>query len=353
MISYLKALLKYTSQETRVRISNSLLFRIHERINLPSAPIAFRCELTTHCNNRCEMCTRTHLDAHLINAHSMDEKIVGRIIEEMKKFKDSGRKVTFSVMGLGEPLLFKNIFDVFARIKDISRDIPITVVTNGILLNDATAQQLIAGEIDNVTISLNTNNALEYKQQMGTDNYNLVCANITSLLEKRNNLRKTRPSVIIQYLAYDGNMHRFDHDIKTWRTLMRGEDKCYIHPIVNGGGNFIDGNAFGKEKGSYPCPLPLQYVAVNVNGDIHPCDACYYAGGKRMGRLFLGNILECSPFDMMASKPNPRTEIVDLMRRNDYRDLPACKVCNSYKLASNIFFKIPKPMRARLGYFWL
>ena len=146
-------------------------------------------------------------------------------------------------------------------------------------------------------------------------------------------------------------MSRYDGDIKQWVSSMRFGDKCYIHPIVNEGGNH-EGSTFGVETSPHPCTMPMRYVAVNVRGDIYPCDPCYFAGGQRVESLYLGNIMTDSPWEMAQKKDNLRCEIVNRMRRSDYASLPQCAKCNNYKLATNIYFRLPGRLRIN-GFRWI
>jgi radical SAM protein with 4Fe4S-binding SPASM domain len=282
----------------------------------------------------------------------MDKDIIERVIQEIWRFHCYGRCIYFVPMGLGEPLLYKGLFDLFRDIKCISKRIGIVLVTNGILLDEACCEQLISMETDEVTISLNAINASSYRQHMRINAYDKVCRNIENLISLRNKSGKRLPSVFVQYIDYDNNPRLFQEDIKRWLKIMRYNDKCYIHPIVNQAGFFSGGDKLKSSNKRYPCTQPLRRIAIGVNGDIYPCDPCFYSGYQKITSLYLGNIRTESPFDLFTSINSKQSKIIKSMRKDDYSQLPDCERCNTYKLGCNCYFKLPWSLRIK-GYKWL
>jgi radical SAM protein with 4Fe4S-binding SPASM domain len=74
---------------------------------------------------------------------------------------------------------------------------------------------------------------------------------------------------------------------------------------------------------------------------VYPCDSCFYGGNQEIEELFLGNIKKISLWEIFNNKNSKNFKIVESMRNNDYSKLRICKKCNTYKLASNCFFKNP------------
>lgn len=344
---------RFLSPALKEKILNSLPYRFLSRIKLYKHEIRFSCELTTRCNLECDMCTRKSLvEKGQLCVGDMDEKIVRRIIEEIKKFHNHSKNVYFVPMGLGEPLLYKGLFDLFRDIKNISKKIGIVLVTNGILLNKAYCKKLISLGVDQVCISLNTAKTSSYRQHMRVNAYDIVRRNIENLINLRNKNSDGLPSVFIQYIDYDNNQKLYQEDIKRWSKIMRYNDKCFVHPIVNQAGFFSGGNNFASSERKFPCTQPLWRVAVKVNGDMYPCDSCLYSGSKKIAPLYLGNIMTESPFEQLADKNNKRFAVIKSMRKDDYSELPECEKCNTYKLDCNNYFKLPGSLRIK-GYKWL
>lgn len=350
----LRKLRKFLSADAKEKIADSLAYRLFERLKLHyNREIRFSCELTTKCNIRCDMCTRSaFIKEGQLYVGDMKKEIVERVVEEIKKFHDRGKRVSFAPMGLGEPFLFADLFELFRDIKNISKRISIVLVTNGILLDKDCCDNLISLGVDEVNISLNANNPSDYLRYMGVDMYDKAHRNIENLIKLRNANGKKLPSIFIQYLDYTNNREPFKRDIARWLEIMRYNDKCYIHPVVNEGGFYKGKYIFSSLKENFPCTQPLQRIAIKINGDIYPCDPCFYSGPQKIPSLYLGNIKEESPFELYMRPHNKRLEIIKKMQKDDYTQLSECVGCNTYKIGCNCFFKLPKLLRVG-GYKWL
>ena len=99
----------------------------------------------------------------------MKDETVDRVLVELEKIHKAKIPVYFLPMGLGEPLVYENLFKIYERIKRISQKIPITMTTNGIDLTEKYCNNILSTGVDEVSISLNSKNASEYKQHMGLD----------------------------------------------------------------------------------------------------------------------------------------------------------------------------------------
>jgi radical SAM protein with 4Fe4S-binding SPASM domain len=292
------------------------------------------------------MCTRSSfVKERQLTIGDMEPIVVERVVQEIKKIHEAKRQVYFVPMGLGEPLLYEGLFELFERIKKISKKIKIVLVTNGILLNENFAKKIISLEIDEVCVSLNANDPGSYRRHMGTDGYNAVCRNIENLICLRNKNKQVTPSVFVQYIDYDQDPGGFDTDIKMWLKIMSDNDKCFIHPVVNQAGFFSGGDDFGKKTDRFPCTQPLWRIAIKRNGDIFPCDSSLYSGPHIIRSLYLGNIKNDSPFELFVLNNQKVLSIVQKMRFDDYSNLPECQHCNTCKLSVNCYFLIPKFLR--------
>ncbi len=329
---------KFIKEENKEKIMHSLPYRLYERLKLKNHPINFSVELTTKCNAFCNMCTRASLiKQKKLDIKNMSPEILNKVLEEMKKFYKAGKKIFFSPMGLGESLLYPDLYELFKEIKKIG-NIPIVIATNGITLNNQASQKLIDLGVDEIIISLNTNNPKTYKSHMGVNTYNLVKKNAENLIKIRNESNKKTPRIYIQYLDYKNNLDKYADDIKNWLKIMKYNDKCFVHPIANQAG-FYPGST-NIEKQNFPCPQPFWRIAIKINGDIYPCDPCFYSGSEKVNSLYIGNIKDVDLYEQFFSK-GKRAEIINQMKQNNYSSIPNCEKCNTYKLGSNPFFKLP------------
>jgi radical SAM protein with 4Fe4S-binding SPASM domain len=326
------------------KIVASLPYRLYNRAEMKKKYIRFSIEITTKCNNNCSMCTRLErVKEGKLKVMDMSPEVMDRILKQVRTFIEHDYQVTFAPMGLGEPLMYKNLYMLFGDLKKISPKIKIVMVTNGVLLSLERSKKLVELGVDEINVSLNVNNSHDYKKYIGGNNYLLVKNNIKKLIEHRNASGKNNTSVLVQYLDYTGKPNKFDNDIKEWSKIMKYGDKCFVHPIVNEGG-FNQKMVNFKNAEVFPCFLPIKTIAVRVNGDIYTCDATFFSGNAKITDLYLGNILKVDYFKEIHSNKNSKIyKILDMMKRDDYCKLRNCQKCNNYKLAPNPFFKIIKP----------
>ena len=281
----------------------------------------------------------------------MADETINRVMEELETFHKFQIPVYFSPMGLGEPLLFSKLYETFERVKAIAKKIPIVLVTNGVSLTEDHCERILHCAVDEVSVSLNANLPSVYEQHMGLDKYEIVCKNIRTLINTRNKLKQDNPRIFIQYID-DGNTNNsFSRDMHEWAKIMKGQDKCYVHPIVNQGGFFKHSSIDFKFPQHYPCSQPVRRIALRVNGDIYPCDPAFYAGGNKIESLYLGNIMSSSPFELFTQRGGKRGEIMSLMRKSDYSQLPECDRCDTYRLSPNTHFSLPFSIKLN-GFKW-
>lgn len=332
---------KFVTLKFKKRILDSLAYRLYLRSFFGKKGMRFSVEITTKCNINCAMCTRAEmLKKGKLDVGEMKPEIINKVIEEMKKFVDHGYEVTFVPMGLGEPLLYSDFKNIIKRIKKASRKIRVVLVTNGVCLTKEIIKDLIELKIDEISISLNVNNKADYKKYMKADNYSKIKENIENLIKARNKSGFKLPNIYVQYLDYKNNENKFNKDIKDWTKIMKYGDKCYVHPIVNQAG-FKKDLLSDLNKEDFPCTSPLSRVAIRINGDVYPCDACFYGGNQKVEELFLGNIEKISLWKIFNNKNSKNFQIVENMKNGDYSKLSICKKCNTYKLSPNCYFKNP------------
>jgi radical SAM protein with 4Fe4S-binding SPASM domain len=290
------------------------------------------------------MCTRQKLlENKCLKISEIKDELMKKIIREMLKFKRRGLGVVFTPMGLGEPLMYKNLFPLFKKISQ--KGIKTVLVTNGILLSEKNIGEILESGIDEVSISLNSANRDDYKKTNGVDAYDLVVGNIKKLLKTREEKRLIKPDVFVQYLGE--KPESFEGEIKKWEKIMQKNDKCYVHKIVSQAGLV----KAGKETENFPCSQPMFRISIKVNGDVYPCDPALYSGSNRFEQLYLGNVKQMSVFDDFFDKKSKRWQILDKMKKDDYSKLDCCKNCTTKNLTANCFFNIGK-IRPH-GYKWL
>lgn len=119
------------------------------RTNGPSSPPALRLlfwEMTARCNLACVHCRR--LDTP--EPAAADEFDTAAALEFVDQAAACGRPLL--VLSGGEPLLRPDLFEIVAHA--VKRKLPVSLATNGTLIDEATADGIAASEIRRVAVSL-------------------------------------------------------------------------------------------------------------------------------------------------------------------------------------------------------
>jgi len=283
--------------------------------------------------------TEKYIDQGMHTTH-MSQEIIDRLLDSVQKMTDRGHHISFFPMGLGEPLLYPGLLDLFRKLKTIAPDMYIVLTTNGVPLKESTFKELIEAGTDEITISLNADSPEGYKAVMGIDKYETALKNIHNILRYKKEQKLTSPRIAIQFLDSDHLKKTFWGIIKSWFPYLTGTDKIYFHEIVSEAGTCsigVKSKVMGDIKTRFPCSEPWHRISVLNDGAIYPCGPVFY-WKERRNDLYLGNILEKDLIDLFFE--NGRVEeIKDAMLCNDYSKLPTCSGCNNPILSPNPFFK--------------
>ena len=327
---------KYISPSMRDRIKKTFLARLITRKKLIVSTYDFDCEITTRCNLKCRMCSRSLIES--LEVGDMDFSLLKRIINDMKKMKVS---LSFNPMGLGEPLLYRDLTRLIALVKE---ELPLTkfvLTTNGTLLDTECSTQIIQGGVDEIVVSLNVSDPHTYFEMMGVNIYEKVVRNIVNLLELRRRLRSRSPRVNIQFMKTKETSNQIRRFYASWKRRLSKQDKVFINEVVSHGGT-IDTGPFSISQTDfarrYPCMELWTVVAIRKNGDVYPCCAAFYL--KTSGDdLLLGNVRQDSLRKIYFGKESK----IQRIRRNhlngEYKNLPTCRGCDTYRLTPNAWFK--------------
>lgn len=167
---------------------------VGEPVFVKASPIFVQIEPTRKCNLSCEFC---------------DRSIEKNRIEELSfnAFKAILDKLPFlrkiSLVGVGEPLLNKELFQMISYAK--SKDIKIGFATNATLLNDEINKEIISSGVDWMNISLDGATKQTFEKIRRGATFEKVIEKISklALITKT----KKRPELSIWFLAVKENVH--------------------------------------------------------------------------------------------------------------------------------------------------
>jgi MoaA/NifB/PqqE/SkfB family radical SAM enzyme len=147
---------------------------------------------TYKCNSNCPMCNLiSKIDK---GQEELDTSAMKIIIDEFHGINTSGISFTG-----GEPLLRDDIFELLEYSK--RKDLPTTLCTNGILLNEKNVKRLLQIELDNINISIDASNREAFSKIRGVkpEVFDSVINSIKNLsnLKKAKNKRTTITVVVV------------------------------------------------------------------------------------------------------------------------------------------------------------
>jgi len=184
---------------------NRFLFRGYS----PFEPLALQIETTINCNLRCQHCERTYWPSNHYVDMSFDQ--FRSIIDQFHYLS------VLSLTGIGEGLLNKDIIQMIRYAK--SKNIFVSMTTNGTLLNPLINHDIISSGLDELSFSIESADPETYgKIRVGAD-FNRVIGNIKRFVYMKDNLGSNIPEVVLRTVAMKHTIHeipgllKLAHDI--------------------------------------------------------------------------------------------------------------------------------------------
>lgn len=331
---------KYIPPTIKDLIATSMPYRFYQGrlATMRNFPIAFNIELTTKCNLKCRMCPRAQM-IQMKNLHvgDMDFDLFKQIIDDISQSGIITKWSSFTLSGLGEPLMYDRLPDAIAYTKGKCPRTSVTIDTNGTLLDEAWARKLcqVLTENDRILISLNAGSRESYMWLMRSDKYDLVVDNIKNLLRLRETKQKNqRPQISIQLLATKGTKHEVKQFKTMWKPYTDPTVICFIKSFI--GSRYLNNSELRVEEPPrrYPCLSLWLAIAIDKSGNVFPC--CYSRREGPNPGLFLGNVRQSSIKEiyLVGAKSLRERHLKD-----DYRSLPVCGICETYAAYPNIWFR--------------
>ncbi len=312
-----------TSQERPVKGSRAMVIFPWKRLPTPPAWDWIQVEVTTRCNALCSYCPRT------VYGKSWPERdlpleIFRRLLPDLPRARH------VHLQGWGEPLLHPEFFQMARLARKAGCQVGTT--TNGTLLDQELARELVATGIDVVAFSLAgtgpKNDALRRGAPLGR-----VMAGILSLLQARSQARSRVPEIHIAYMLLGSALEELVSLPHILRGLPVGQvvvstldcvlDASLEREVVGEStpellsclnemgkrlaaqGTLLHHHLGGKGGSSGPCTENvLRAMVVGADGEVTPCVYTnldvprarqFRAGGEKpLERLSFGNLAQRS-----------------------------------------------------------
>lgn len=299
--------------------------------NLPlSTPFMIMIDVCNICNFRCSFCPTG--DQKLLESFNrpqgiMDLELFYKIINEISKFDKKLKKLQFYKDG--EPFINKKLSGMIAYAK--SRDIAdsLVVSSNGSLIEESKAIEIIKSGVNQINISIEHVSASGYKKVTSTySNYEAIRKNVEFLFKEKTQLGsdlKIHTKIIDIGLSKD-EKNKFLNDfspisdrvnIDTLMGWSLSEQKDFkLGMTVDKG---MDGQSPIKNSREI-CPLPFYTMAINFNGMVSVCCVDWSWG------TIIGDVRKESLIDIWAGKKLKEFRLQHL--RKERSKIKVCTNCH-------------------------
>jgi len=230
-------------------------------------PIQIDFELNASCNMRCPMCP--------ISAESAKGKgpKTWFPISLYKELVEDGVKRGLKAIKLNyvnEPLIRKDLIDFIAYAKEVGV-LDIYLSTNGLLLSESMAKNLILAGLTRIQISIDAHTSVIYDQVRPGGNLEKIQKNIINLMALKNKLGSILPLVRVNFVRTELNEHELGEFMEYWsgRVDMIGVQEFVKPPISSH--LIVSKTSEKKRERGFRCSFPFKQVVITNEKKILPC----------------------------------------------------------------------------------
>lgn len=257
-----------------------------------SPPVRAQIEVTNRCNLRCVMCPLSDPDyAPEGGYRHLTVEAFGTLLDHL------GNPSSISLQGLGEPLLNPWLPELVALAT--LRGLTVSFVTNGMLLTQQKARQLIEAGLHRVVFSVDGSSEATFQTIRRGGQLERLLQNIRGFVEVRDQHSVARPEVGVMTVAMKENQHEIPEIIEqlsaigvhdfTVKHILEGagaesaqgaldEDEvqrlrqALLRTVARTGARVqMPASATMNHPATRTCNWPFEAVYVKVNGDVGPC----------------------------------------------------------------------------------
>jgi radical SAM protein with 4Fe4S-binding SPASM domain len=236
------------------------------------------------CNFKCKYCI---FSIDVKSRGFISEKVIlnfdlfKKCIDDMTQFREQIKVLRF--VGIGEPLLHKNIADMvaYAVSKKVAK---ITeIITNASLLSPRLSDALISAGLSRLVVSLQGTSKEKYKEVCGIDiSFEELTENLKYFYDQKRNIQMYVKIIdcALDSKADETKFYRIFGDICDTIAI---EHAVPIHSGVNFGNVLREKNKdvtqFGLPVSDvHICPQPFFALQINPDGKVVPCYSFEYPG---------------------------------------------------------------------------
>lgn len=230
-------------------------------------------DVTEVCNLACVHCPHPEFKAGpLYQGRHLDVGLAAKAVAEVALHRDVVQYVRVSANG--EPLVHPGIFDILGNA--VTAGVPVTLTTNGTLLDAARAEKVLGCGIELVDISIDAVKEETYAK-VRKGRLSVTRANVRGLIARKRAMgAATR--IVVSFVEQEDNRA----EAEEFRTYWEGEgaDRVIVRRLHSNAGASA-GIASGMGAGErYPCLYPWERVLLNARGKLAFCPQDWVHGSE-------------------------------------------------------------------------
>jgi radical SAM protein with 4Fe4S-binding SPASM domain len=242
-------------------------------------------ETVLGCNLRCPECAvGGNLTSRKFGRMRLEDYKI--IVDKIKPYAE-----TVYLIIWGEPLLNDDIIDM---INITSKYAKVIISTNGMLLTEEIANNLIKSGVSSILVSIDGTTQTVYEKYRVGGNLERVL-NSLRLLQEINKANGNKVAVIPQFIVFRHNQHQMKDFCKSCSSL--GLEASFKSPYLRQNSIFANSdypeytrprfkNEEQRKKAMMGCPDPRSVMTIFIDGSIVPC--CHATNSD----VNFGNIFE-------------------------------------------------------------
>lgn len=283
--------------------------RAQSLLDFTPFPLQLDFELNSTCQMKCGFCIHGQ---RVVAKRLLPWEVFTRVIDEGEHHGLCSIKMNY----INEPLLNRDLprFIEYAKAHGV---LNVFFATNGLLLSEDFARELIRVRVNKVLISLDAVTAETFQLMRASKELDRIEKNIRNLIAIRNAAGVPYPRVRVNFLKTKRNAHEADAFIERWNGVA---DAIGFQEQVGLPG--IENDFDVKHRGvaaTFRCAFPFKLMVVDSAGDILPC--CTFSGRE----MPMGNIATMTIAEAWNSAQMRRLKL--LHRAGDFRSNPICNHC--------------------------
>ena len=269
----------------------------------------------------------------------IDFDLLGRVVDQAASLQLE----TISVVGYGEPLLYRHFLEAIRLIRNKLPKTEILLTTNGVLLTETFSKCIIDCQVDEIIISVNAASREKYEWMNRVDRFDQVVSNtkkFLALLNQNRERKRTRAYVqILKELHSEEEIERFR---EFWSPYSAPNASVSVKPVTDWMGSVDFGwaglhsldrsNAFERER--YPCTALYYDRVVTVGGKVL---ACCMALPTMPEGLIIGDVLKSDLKDVLEGQ---RLKFLKELNLGDgLETIYPCDRCDRWRAMPNIYIR--------------